>query len=64
MGRISVSLIATALVMASALTGTGSSTKAGGSGRQVQPPCKRCSPAFPGSIPHCGTDGSAGGGGE
>jgi len=62
MRRISVSLIVTALVMASALAGTGASTKASGSGKQVQPACKRCSPAFPGSIPHCGADGSTSGG--
>ena len=63
MRRISGGLIVLVLVMASALAGTGASTKATNSGKQVQPACKRCSPAFPGSIPHCGTDGSGSGGG-
>jgi len=63
MGRISGGLIVTALVMASALAGSGSSTKASDSSKQVQPGCKRCSPAFPGSIPHCGADGGTSGGG-
>ena len=60
MRRISSGLMVTALVMASALAGTG--TKATNSGKQVQPACKRCSPAFPGSIPHCGANGSGSGG--
>jgi hypothetical protein len=54
-------LIVTALVLASALAGTGASTKPTNS-KQGQPACKRCSPAFPGSIPHCGTGGSGSGG--
>jgi len=63
MRHISGGLIVTVLVMASALAGAGVSTKATGSGKQVQPACKRCSPAFPSSIPHCGANGSGSGGG-
>ena len=63
MRRISGCLMVTALVMASVLAGAGASTKATNSGKQAQPACKRCSPAFPGSIPHCGADGGTSGGG-
>ena len=63
MHRITGGLIMTALVMASALAGAGANTKANASGKQAQPACKRCSPAFPGSIPHCGAGGSGSGGG-
>jgi hypothetical protein len=62
MRRISGGLIVTALVMASALAGTGAGSKASAPSKQAQPACKRCSPAFPGSIPHCGAGGSGSGG--
>ena len=62
MRRITGGLIVTALVMISALAGAGANTKANTSGKQIQPACKRCSPAFPGSIPHCGAGGSGSGG--
>ena len=63
MRKISGGLIVAALVMASALAGAGANTKGNASAKQVQPACKRCSPAFPGSIPHCATGGSTDGGG-
>ena len=59
--RFKVMLVA-AFVLAGTLAGTSASTKA--TSKQSQSPkCYRCSPAFPGSIPHCASGGGSSGGG-
>ena len=56
-----------AIVLVSAFAGTSASTGVTKTGESTKKSCNRCSPAFPGSIPHCGNlggaDGSGAGGG-
>ena len=56
------SMLIAAVVLVGALAGT-SNTGATKAGQSTKKFCNRCSPAFPGSIPHCGAAGGADGAG-
>jgi len=60
--RLKMTLVS-ALVLASVAAGTGTSIRGTKTGEPAKKFCTKCSPAFPGSIPHCGANGSVGGGG-
>jgi len=55
-------ILVAAFVLVGTLARTGSSPKVTNK-QSESPKCNRCSPAFPGSIPNCGSTGGSSGGG-